>query len=218
MKKIVFFDLDGTILDTIGNLTSALNRALFAFGFPRVSVEQATSFLGNGSFMLVRRALGGVDNDELCLSVRERFRQEYEKDMYSLTKPYEGMTDLLAKLKEKGIITAVITNKDDVAAVPMTEHYFGDTVDFCRGVRRDGDRKPNPEPSLSILKNVGLSPENGIFVGDGMADFEVSRALGMDFVPCGYGYTSPEKLFEKCGTEPVSDVYELEKKLLEYLL
>ena len=96
-KKAVVFDLDGTVLDTIADIAAAVNRALAAFGFPERTVDETRGFLGNGSLMLIKRATGVFDNEELCLKVRARFREEYEKGMCDLTKPYEGICGLLSQ-------------------------------------------------------------------------------------------------------------------------
>ncbi|MBR4278916.1 MAG: HAD hydrolase-like protein [Clostridia bacterium] len=214
-KKIVLFDLDGTILDTIGDIAAAINRALASYRFPPRTVSEVTSFLGNGSLMLMRRSLPEGGSDEFCREVRELFRKEYEKGMYDLTSPYEGIAELVRELNERGIVTAVITNKDDRAAVPMVRHYFGDIFSCVRGVRTDLDRKPNPEVTLSIIKDFGFTPEQAVLVGDGIPDLNVSKNANIDFIPVGYGYTKIEALFEGCGIMPVKSVSELREKLLE---
>lgn len=217
-KKAIIFDLDGTVIDTIGDIAAAVNRALEAFGYPKRTVAEIQSFLGNGSLMLIKRTLATDADDDFCREVRARFRAEYESDMYSLSRAYEGIAELLDKLNELGIASAVVTNKDDKCAVPMIKHYFGDRFACVRGVKNDTDRKPNPELTLSVLDSLGCSPEEALFVGDGMADLEVSENAGIDFIPVGYGYTAPSRLFERCGKEPAPDVATLESKILGYLL
>lgn len=213
-KKIVLFDLDGTVLDTIADLAAAVNRALEFYGFPQRTVSEVQSFLGNGSLMLIRRSLPDGGDDAFCKEVRARFRAEYEKNMLELTKPYDGVGELIDRLNEKGVVSAVITNKDDRCAVPMIKHYFGDRFAAVRGVRSDNDRKPNPGVTLNLLSELGFSPDEAVFVGDGTADLNVAKNAGIDFIPVGYGYTSPEKLFAECGIEPVGSVEELHKKLI----
>ena len=215
-KKLVIFDLDGTILDTIADIAAAVNRALTAFGYPTHSVSDIQSFLGNGSLMLMKRAIGGDASDELCDAVRQRFRIEYVSGMFDLTAPYEGMAELLIELKSRGITLAVVTNKDDRCAVPMTDYYFKGLFTACRGVRGDNDRKPNPELTLSLIESLGFTPDEALFVGDGMADVNVSRNAKIDLIPVGYGYTPTEKLYEECGIVPAKDVSELRDRLLSY--
>lgn len=216
-KKAIIFDLDGTVIDTIGDIAAAVNRALEFYGYPKRTAAEIQSFLGNGSLMLIKRALSNNADDDFCREVRSRFRIEYESDMYTLSRAYEGIAELLDKLNGVGVASAVVTNKDDKCAVPMIKHYFGDRFAQVRGVKGDTDRKPNPEVTLSVLESLGVLPEEALFVGDGMADLEVSKNAGIDFIPVGYGYTDPEKLFAESGKKPVCDVASLEKTIFEYL-
>ena len=215
-KSAVVFDLDGTILDTIGDIAAAVNRAITAFGFKERTVAEVQSFLGNGSLVLIQRAIES-EKPELCTTIRARFRKEYEHDMYSNTRAYCGIPELLSELKASGVKVIVVTNKDDRCAKPMIERYFGNSVDICRGVVADAERKPNPAVTLSVLSELGIDPSNAVFVGDGMADLRVSKNAGIDFVPVGYGYTSPEKLFSECGITPCANVQALRERLLEYI-
>lgn len=215
-KKIVIFDLDGTIIDTIADIAAAVNRALAAYGYPSRTVAEIQSFLGNGSLMLMRCAIGEAVDDELCKKVRAQFRIEYEKGMFDLTEAYGGIAELMQELRSRGATVAVVTNKDDRCAVPMIEHYFGDLVQICRGVRGDTDRKPNPEVTLCLLAEHGFTPEEALFVGDGMADLNVSKNANIDYIPVGYGYTSSEKLYSQCGKTPCPDVESLRRELISF--
>ncbi len=216
-KKVLFFDLDGTIINTIADITSALNRALAKYGYGSRTVSEVKSFLGNGSLMLCRRAMDVFDNDELCLEFRAFYQKEYDSDMYSGTEPYDGICELLKELREKGLKIVVLSNKDDRNVVPMIAHFFGDLVDVCRGVRTDTDRKPNPEVTLAILDSLGCSVDDALFIGDGIADLEVSAACGMDFIPVGYGYFPVERLERESGKTAVMSVSALREAIFEYL-
>lgn len=216
-KKIVIFDLDGTILDTIGDITAAINRALSKYGFPPRTVSETQSFLGNGSLMLMRRATSGKASDELCYEIRELFRQEYSQNMCDSTTVYGGICELIDELSDRGIASAVVTNKDEKSAIPMIKHYFGDRIACVRGVRADNDRKPNPENTLSVIASLGFTPDQALFIGDGIADFEVSKNAEIDFIPVGYGYTPSEKLQSLCGKTPCPTVSSLRDEILKYL-
>ncbi len=212
-KKFVIFDLDGTILDTIGDLAAAVNYALSLYNNPPRTVDEVKSFIGNGSLMLIRRALQNGGDDEFCKEVRTHFRAEYERCMLDQTKPYDGIAEIIDMLNEKGIVSVVLTNKDDKNAVPMIKHYFGDRFALVRGVRADTDRKPNPDLALSILEQFGFTPDEALIVGDGMADMNLAKNANIDFLPIGYGYTDPSRLLEECGIQPVSDVESLRREL-----
>lgn len=215
-KKVIIFDLDGTILDTIADIAAAVNRSLAILGYPERTVSEIQSFLGNGSLMLMRRALPAGTADEECFELRRLFREEYEKGMCETTVPYKGVSELLQALKAAGAVCAVVSNKDDKSAVPMVKHYFGDSFAYIRGVRGDNDRKPNPEATLSVIRELGFTPEQALFVGDGIADCEVSQNAGIDFIPVGYGYTPSDKLLEKSGRTPCESVFALGVELMKY--
>lgn len=212
-KKIVIFDLDGTILDTIADLATAVNYALSLYNNPQRTVDEVKSFIGNGSLMLIRRALQNGGDDEFCKEVRNHFRAEYERRMLDQTVPYGGIAEIIDMLAEKGIASVVLTNKDDKNAVPMIKHYFGDRFALVRGVRADGERKPDPTVALSIIGQFGFTPDEAVIVGDGMADMNLAKNANIDFIPIGYGYTDPSRLLEGCGIQPVTDVESLRREL-----
>jgi phosphoglycolate phosphatase len=212
-KKIVIFDLDGTILDTIADLAAAVNYALSLYNNPQRTVDEVKSFIGNGSLMLIRRALQNGGDDEFCKEVRTHFRAEYERRMLDQTAPYEGIPEIIDMLNEKGIVSVVLTNKDDKNAVPMIKHYFGNRFALVRGVRADGERKPDPTVALSLIEQFGFTPDEALIVGDGMADMRLAQNAKIDFIPIGYGYTDPSRLLDGCGIQPVSDVVSLRREL-----
>lgn len=212
-KKIVIFDLDGTILDTIADLAAAVNYALSLYNNPQRTVDEVKSFIGNGSLMLIRRALQNGGDDEFCKEVRTHFRAEYERRMLDQTAPYEGIPEIIDMLNEKGIVSVVLTNKDDKNAVPMIKHYFGNRFSLVRGVRADGERKPDPTVALSLIEQFGFTPDEALIVGDGMADMRLAQNAKIDFIPIGYGYTDPSRLLDGCGIQPVSDVVSLRREL-----
>lgn len=212
-KKIIIFDLDGTVLDTICDLAAAVNYALALYHNPQRTVDEVKSFIGNGSLMLIRRSLQNGGDDDFCKEVRAHFRAEYERRMLDQTKPYDGIAEIIDMLNEKGIVSVVLTNKDDKNAVPMIRHYFGDRFALVRGVRADGERKPDPTVALSILDGLGFTPDEALIVGDGMADLKLAKNAGIDFLPIGYGYTDPSRLLEECGIRPVTDVESLRREL-----
>ena len=215
-KKAVIFDLDGTVLDTMGDIAAAVNRALFSVGAPERTLNEVKSFIGNGSFMLIKRALPEGYDDKACLEVRERFRTEYESDMYTNTKPYDGIAELLHELSSMGVSVAVVTNKDDRCAVPMIKHYFGESVGYVRGVRNDSERKPSVFTTRSALEFFSASADEALFVGDGMADLQTADKCGIDYIPVGYGYTDKKRLFDACGKEPVENVLELRREIIKW--
>ena len=215
--KACIFDLDGTLLDTLGDLASAVNRALAAYGFPARTVPEVKSFIGDGARMLISRAAGIPPEDPLCAGIRARFALEYKAHLFDETAPFPGAPALIKTLHDKGVFTAVVSNKDDSCAVRLIRDFFGDTVDEVRGCRADSERKPNPATTLSVLGSAGIEPQNAVFIGDGRADVLTAAACGMPVVPVAYGYTDCAILREFSGTEPAKTVEELSERLLSRL-
>jgi phosphoglycolate phosphatase len=122
----------------------------------------------------------------------------------------------MKELKSRGAELVVVTNKDHRCAQPMIAHFFGDLVRETRGVTGDTDRKPNPQKTLDLLESMGVLPQEAIIVGDGMADLNLAKNAGIDFIPVGYGYTSSETLFGQCGIEASESVFQLSERLLSY--
>ncbi|MBR0232382.1 MAG: HAD hydrolase-like protein [Clostridia bacterium] len=218
INKAALFDLDGTLLDTLGDLTSALNRTLGKNGF-RSDYTRAdvNGFIGSGALVLVARASGLPPESEECGKLRLAFTEEYRSDLFTHTRPYPGIPELLRELKARGVSSAVVSNKDDSCAEAIIEHFFGGDIAFTRGVRAEPERKPAPFTALEALKALHTEPRNAVLIGDGITDAGTAKNAGVRFIPVGYGYTSPEKLRDLCGVRPVRDVKELSEAVFSAL-
>jgi len=218
VKKAALFDLDGTLLDTLGDLTSALNRALAASGraggYTRGDVN---GFIGNGALVLVARASGLSPESDECRKLRAAFTEEYKSDLFTHTRPYAGIPRLIRELKSRGVCSAVVSNKDDSCAVRIIERFFGGDIAFTRGVRAEPERKPDPATALEALAALGVDPRNAVLIGDGVTDAGTAENAGVRFIPVGYGYTSPAKLRDFCGIEPARTVKELAEAVFSAL-
>lgn len=212
-KRIAIFDLDGTILDTIGDITASANRALSALGYKRRTVAEIRSFIGNGALVLMSRAAGLAPESEECRKLRMRFTQEYREHPFDNTRPYDGIAELIEKLNSRGVFVAVVSNKDDECVQTIIPHFFGGNIKISRGVRVESERKPNPEPTLALLALAGFTPSETVFIGDGKADFLTAQNCGIDHIPVGYGYTDPSVLFDLCGRGPFMTVSDLAEYL-----
>ncbi len=207
MIDSVIFDLDGTLLNTLDDLTAATNHALNAFGFGGISVERVRAFVGNGVPKLMERALyfatagktladnGGFSDKRLlnaCLAV---FTEYYDKHSSDCTAPYAGVCDLLVCLKEHGIKTAIVTNKYDAAAKELCSVFFK-TVDAVVGVR-DGIRpKPSPDGVNNALEALGSDRSRSVYVGDGETDMLTAAACGLPVVAVTWGFRDERVLRE----------------------
>ena len=195
MIKAVIFDLDGTVLDTLPDLNACMNEALEKFGCPRISMEETRRYVGHG----------GLRFAELSLPEDRRAQAEhFYKDVYcpvhfacknALTKVFEGEADCLAALRAAGIKLAIVTNKSQPAATALAQTLlapYGFSVVFGN---RDGiPVKPDPASTFEVLKQLGVSPEEAVFVGDGDTDVQTAANAGMRCVSVLWGYRSREQL------------------------
>ena len=205
--KAVIFDLDGTLLNTIDTITFYANKALGKFGFKTFSADDYKYFVGNGAVKLVERALsaaGGYTEDEFN-KVFAYYNEIYNADSLYLTRPYDGIIEVLRKLKANGIKTGVISNKPDFATVDVVKKVIGDElIDICHGGRDNFPLKPDPASTLDILKELSADKEISAFVGDTYVDIATGRAAGLHTVGVKWGFRTEAELKE-AGAEFITD-------------
>ena len=157
MKYLIIFDLDGTLLNTIDDLGAACNVALAHFGFPVHAAEDYPSLVGNGVNKLIERALPEeARTQENIMRLRRVFVEYYDHHNRILTKPYEGIAEVLAALKQRGWLLAVASNKYQTAAEDIVEHYFPQVFDVILGERDGCPRKPDPQIVFDIMKRLSV--------------------------------------------------------------
>ena len=152
--KAVIFDMDGTILDTLDDLASSVNYALEANGLPKRTREEVRRFVGNGAVKLIRRAVPEGTADDLFDKVFALYTSYYDVHCADATKPYDGITELLALLRSKGVKTAVVSNKPDEAVRILAETYFPHLFDAAVGTREGIKTKPAPDSVFEIIKKI----------------------------------------------------------------
>ena len=197
MIKCCIFDLDGTILDTIATITHFVNKALHKFGYGSITTEEGKYFAGNGARTLITRSLAhfGENDPAIIERVLEYYDAEYSADPYNLTTIFDGIKDLLASLKAKGIALAVVSNKQDHIAKAAVSHFFGDIFDVAAGGRSGVALKPAPDVPLAVLAELGFSPEECAFVGDTSVDVETGRNMNAGLVVgVTWGFRTREEL------------------------
>lgn len=202
--KAVIFDLDGTLLDTLGDLHAAVNHALRAFGFPERSLDEVRRFIGNGVVKLMQRATPeGTDKetDEKCL---EAFREYYLIHMRDMTAPYEGVIPLIESLRSKGIKTAVVSNKLHQAVYELCLDYFPGLIDEAIGVSVEKERKPSPVSVYKAMEKLGVTADECIYIGDSEVDVQTSHNAGVKCIGVTWGYRDREEL-TKAGVEIICD-------------
>lgn len=197
MKKAVLFDLDGTLADTIESIAKAGNRALEACGFPGQPLEAYKYFAGDGADTLVRRVLRAAGDQE-CSAYEKVFAkyQEFFKNGCTYhVKPFDGIPELLAALKEKGIKTGVVSNKPHLRTIDVVEGLFGKgSLDIVVGQKEGVPKKPDPSVVLAAADSLGVSPEECMYVGDTNVDMITGNAAGMYTVGVLWGFRDKEEL------------------------
>lgn len=213
--KLIIFDLDGTVLDTIDDLADAVCYALEKYGFPPRTRKEVMSFVGNGVLKLIERALPEGHKDSETVNLLNAAFSEYYSAHYSdKTRPYDGMAKLLAELKSRGYLLAVLSNKPEVFTCELISKFYPGVFDCVHGSRDGIPKKPDPAGELSVMNELGVRPSRTLHVGDSGTDVETAKNAGIDCVACSWGYRSRESL-ENCGAKAVvGTVDELRRELI----
>lgn len=192
--KLVIFDMDGTILDTLEDLKDCLNHALEQNAFPVRTLEEVRNFVGNGIRKLVERAVpAGTDIREID-SVFSDFQIYYKLHCTDKTKPYAGIAELLRTLRQQGIKTAVVSNKIDFAVQDLVLRYFDGLFDMAVGDRPGMARKPAPDSVYAVLDGLHIDKEACVYVGDSDVDIDTARNAGLDSIIVTWGFRDREFL------------------------
>ena len=208
------FDLDGTLLDTLEDLYLATNAALERHSLPRRSRDEVRLFVGNGVEMLIRRAVPAGTDDETILAVLADFKTTYAAICEDHTRPYDGILDMLAALRERRIRVAVVSNKFDAATKKLCEKYFGDLVEVAIGERAGVRKKPAPDTVYEALKELGVTAEGAVYIGDSDVDIRTARNCGMPCISVTWGLRDEEFLIGN-GAKALVDTPE---KLLRVII
>lgn len=192
MNNVVIFDLDGTLLNTLDDLTEAVNSALLQFSFPTHTKESIRKFIGNGINLLFERALPPQTDTKTKNECMKIFKNFYSENMYKNTKPYDGILDLLKELKLKGFLIAVVSNKFDKAVKELCNIYFSGLIDISVGQSEEIPPKPSPKGTLKVLNILGS--KKAVFVGD--SDVDILTAKNSDIISIGvtWGFRDKENL------------------------
>ena len=191
---LVIFDLDGTLLNTLGDLTQATNHALAEAGFPARTQEQVRRAIGNGVGRLMRQSAPEGTPEETQASLLAAFKAWYLAHVNDHTLPYPGIPALLTALRDKGVHVAVNSNKVDDATQLLCAHHFGGLVELALGERAGLPRKPDPAGAVHIMRAFGVPPRRTVYLGDGDADLKTAENAGIDAAWVSWGYRRPEEL------------------------
>ncbi len=214
--SLAIFDLDGTILDTLEDLTDAVNYALTECGYPVRSMEEIRSFVGNGIRRLIERAMPQGTSEEEITRVHEIFAPRYRTHCDVKTKPYEGIVEMLRELRRAGIRTAVLSNKADFAVQPLVQQYFPALFDLAFGERTGIPRKPAPDAVHEILSRFDAQKTDTVYIGDSDVDILTAHNAGLPCICVDWGFRSREQLLAAGADTIVSAPEELMEFIRSY--
>ncbi len=201
MKKLCIFDLDGTLLNTLDSIAYYVNDTMKHFGLPVIETEKIRTFVGNGAKNLISRSLrynGSELDAEKVLSV---YIEKYNSDALYLVKPYDGIRELLSKLRENGVTLSVLSNKPHSSTSIMIDKIFGkDLFSVVRGPYNNEKVKPDPAVANEIAK--GFEKENCFFIGDSDVDIETGKNALMHTVGVTWGFRDRDVL-QNAGAEKI---------------
>lgn len=216
MIKLAVFDLDGTLLDTLDDLTDSVNHAMASADLAALTRERVREIIGNGVYQLIRDAVPAERKDDAALldKIIAVYRAYYASHQTDKTAPYAGVLEILAALKEKDIMTAVLSKKPHDNTVALVEEYFPGLVDLAYGQREGVPRKPDPAALLDILAQAGAEKSETAYIGDSDVDIETGLAAGVVTIGVTWGFRNRDALLEVGGRELADNSDELLKKIL----
>lgn len=209
--RTFIFDLDGTLLDTLGDLAASVNYALQAHNMPTHSIDNVRRFVGNGVRLLMERAVpGGASNPKFDVAFAT-FRQHYMAHSLDTTRPYAGIPEMLQVLRQRGYRTAVVSNKFYAATQELCHHFFPDTIEVAIGEHEaEGIRKkPAPDTVIEALRQLGERREDAVYVGDSDVDIATAAASGMPCISVLWGFRDRQFLMEHGASRFISQPLEL---------
>lgn len=209
MTKAIVFDLDGTLLDTLTDLAASTNYALRSCGMPEHSIDDVRRFVGNGVRMLMTRAVPDGESNPRFDEAFSVFRQHYMQHCLDTTCPYPGIMDALAKLKEKGMMLAIVSNKMQAATEELRQHFFSQYIDVAIGGSAAIRKKPAPDTVNEALRLLGISHDEAIYVGDSDVDIDTARAAMMPCASVLWGFRDRQFLLNHGATRLLSSPEEL---------
>ena len=212
MYKNYIFDLDGTLLNTLADLASSTNYALRQYGMPEHSVDDVRRFVGNGVGKLIERAIPDGLANLLYEDVRATFRKHYLIHSLDTTSPYPGIGELLHTLRSMGCNVAVVSNKFYNATVELCQHFFADTVEVAIGERENIRRKPAPDTVFEAMRQLGVTAEDTVYVGDSDVDVATARNSGIPCISVLWGFRDRDFLIEHGATTFVNTPEEILNK------
>lgn len=215
MYDPIIFDLDGTLLNTLGDLAAAGNHALETLGFPTYETEKYRYFVGNGIPKLIERICPPGSDEETQKRVHSVFSEYYKQHKADLTKPYPGTTELLSELRERGITAVCNTNKDHGFSEELLRSFYGNDLTEIVGAGLGYNTKPDPAAALYLAKKYAKKDLKPLYVGDSNVDMQTALNASIDACGVLWGFRGREELEALNPAHIAADANELCKIILE---
>lgn len=216
MLKCCIFDLDGTLLNTLETIRYYVNRTLTKYGRAPITAEECRNFVGSGARVLMQRAFnsrGGIAADDFEVALAE-YMADYDSAPYYLTEKYDGIDELISRLKSLGIRLAVLSNKPDFATRSAVRYFFGESMDIVFGGRDGIALKPCADGCFEILSMLGLSADECAYIGDSDVDVYTAKNMNAGLkIAVSWGFRTEQELKE-AGAELVIDSAEAVFKVI----
>ena len=200
--KTYLFDMDGTLLDTLDDLTAAVNHTLAQYGYPARTCEEVRRGLGNGAVKLMAAMLPEGEATPGFSDIMRDYKSWYQAHTCVETRPYPGITALLAALRQQGCQIAIVSNKPHTAACELAERFFPGVPTF--GESPETPRKPAPDMVQAVLSRLGAEPGQALYVGDSEVDVDTARNAGLAMIGVSWGFRGRAAL-ESAGAPAVAD-------------
>lgn len=214
--KGIIFDLDGTLIDSVGDICLFANQALEKYGYPTHTIDNYIDWIGNGARQLMLDATPKGLDEETFNKLFAEYLEIYELAEHTESVLYDGITELLDKLTDQYTPICILTNKPHAVMLQTLKSYFSTwTFDIALGQREGLPKKPDPTYALQIAKDLGLAPEEIIFIGDSAVDVKTGKAAGMQTICIEAGYETKENIADAQPTVIIKEHTELLSLLIK---
>ncbi len=214
-EKAIIFDLDGTLIDSLTDIAICTNIVLKEFNFPTYKIEEYKNFVGGGALVLVKNCLPKNSSQELINRVMKRFKEIYDQNLPSNTKPYKGIKELLNELNNRNIKIGVLSNKPHKFTLKYVNHFFNDfNIMEIHGQKEGIPKKPDPKAAIDIANSFNIPCEDIYFIGDSDIDMQTAKSANMKAVGVEWGFRGIKELIENGADFIIKTPYEI-LKLIE---
>ena len=214
--KAVIWDLDGTLLNTLDDLAASVNAALAMNGMPLRSTQEVRAFVGNGIRNLMMRAVPDGDANPAFDKALEDFTRHYGAHSRDRTRPYDGILEMLDKLSGEGVKHAIVSNKIDFAVKALSRAYFGERMCAAIGDDPSRARKPAPDSVFAAMREMGVTAQETVYVGDSDVDVLTARNAGVPCVAVLWGFRD-EACLRAAGAERLARTPDELREIIERL-